>query len=105
MSRFPSGSSRRSESFLPVADPRPKGLRKKNWSQFASHGPNDFQLGFVGPVPLRASFNKEKVGIHPCPAKRVPVLASHPAALLTWGPPRPGVTGLTTRTPASLKGY
>ena len=104
MSRFPSGSSRRSESFLPVADPRPKGLRKKNWSQFASHGPNDFQLGFVGPVPLRASFNKEKVGIHPSPAKRVPVLASHPAALWPGDHPDRAFTGLTARTPASLKG-
>ena len=25
--------------------------------------------------------------------------------LMTWGPPRPGVTELATRTPASLKDY
>ena len=105
MSRFPSGSSRRSDPFRPVADPRPKGLRKKNWSQFASRGPNDFQITLVVPLPLRALVNQECIGIHPSPEKRVPVLCEPSRRLMTWGPPRSGVTESTTRTPASLKGH
>src|SRR5437016_6160030 len=34
--------------------------------------------------------------IHPAAHEgRVPVLASHPDACLTWGPPRPGASGST----------
>jgi hypothetical protein len=80
MSRFPSGSSRSSDPFHPGADPRPKGLRKKNWSQFACRGPNDCPLVFIVPVPLRAPFNQEswdppvprKANAGPCePSRRL----------------------------------
>jgi hypothetical protein len=87
MSRSPSGSPRLDESFRPGSDPHPKGLRKKNWSQSLL-------------TVCKASFRKPDIpreaNAGPCePSRR----------LMTWGPPRPGVTELTTRTPASLKGY
>jgi hypothetical protein len=85
MSRVPSGSLRRSDRFRRIADPRPKGLRKKNWSQFASRGPHVCQLLFARPLPLRASFNKKRTGIHPSPEKRVPVLCEPSRRLIDPG--------------------
>ena len=87
MSRSPSGLSRTNELIPRVSDPHPKGLRKKTGRT---------SLFAVGKASLRKPPIPREACAGPCePSRR----------LMTWGPPRPGVTESTTRTPASLKGY
>ena len=69
MSRFPTGTPRRSESFRLVADPRPKGLRKKYWSQFASRGPNEFPARLRCAGALASLVRQDRVGYPSVPPK------------------------------------
>ena len=92
MSRSPLRSSRIHRSFPPVSDPHPKGLRKKT-------GRTSLRIDRINwPGSLRLQdpqFVPPETCAGPCePSRRQ----------MTWGPPRPGVTESTARTPASLKG-
>jgi hypothetical protein len=59
---------------------------------------------FAPGMHLRAYPTENHQDIHSSHSKRVPVLASHPAALWPGDHPDRAFTGLTARTPASLKG-
>jgi hypothetical protein len=60
---------------------------------------------FAPDMLLRAYPTENHQDIHSSHSKRVPVLASHPAALWPGDHPDRAFTGLTARTPASLKGH
>ncbi len=104
MSRSPLSSSRFHGPLSPGSDPHPKGLRKKNWSQSLLLGSKTSCRFSSLSCPcehatmrtIRKPSIPRETNAGPCePSRR----------LMTWGPPRSGVTELTTRTPASLKGY
>jgi hypothetical protein len=60
---------------------------------------------FTRGMLLRAYPTENHQDLHSSHSKRVPVLASHPAALWPGDHPDRAFTGLTARTPASLKGH
>jgi hypothetical protein len=65
MSRFPSGPPRRSEWVPSGCRSSSQRVEEKNWSQFASRGPNDFQLVLVTGALASPVTRIKRVSIRP----------------------------------------
>ena len=91
--------------FPPSSDPHPKGLRKNAGRTSLLVDRTNFPTGFRPRHALTSLPDRKPSGYPFVPLETCAGPCEPSRRQMTWGPPRPGVTESTARTPASLKGH